>query len=149
MFNVLPKSLRTGVVTTAYPKTRVEPSARVRGRPEIDWSNWKDARPAAAICPTGAISFEDTSRERTATLDLGKCIFCGLCADVDKAIRMTNVCECAVRSRPDLITTARYALTRDGTHERMLGGPSGGRPVIGAGFEAVGEEIKVRASELL
>ena len=152
MFNVLPKSLRTGVVTTAYPKTRVELSARVRGRPEIDWSNWKDARPAAAICPTGAISFEDTSRERTATLDLGKCIFCGLCADVDKAIRMTNVCECAVRHRAALVTSARYSLTSDGAQERLLSAPAPAPPLSrnpDAALAAVGEQLKARVHRTL
>src|SRR5882724_7370629 len=120
MFNVLPKSLRIGVVTTAYPEAPAELSARARGRPQIDWSNWKDARPAAAICPTGAISYEDANRERTAILDLGKCIFCGLCADVDKAIRMTNLCECAARGRAALVTSARYTLNAAGTHEGLL-----------------------------
>ena len=99
MFDILRKSLRTGVVTTRYPGAPPEISTRARGRPQIDWANWKDARPGARICPTGAISFEDANGQRTARLDLGKCIFCGLCADVYKAIRMTNVCECAVRRR--------------------------------------------------
>ena len=149
MFDVLRKSFSTGVVTTAYPKTPAEISSHARGRPEIDWADWKDVRPAAAICPTGAISYEDSNGERTATLDLGKCIFCGLCADVDKAIRMTNICEYAARSRPDLVTTARYSLNRDGSHQRILADPSAGRAAIGAGFEAVGQEVKARASKLL
>src|SRR5947199_3778596 len=110
MFGILRKSLRTGVVTTNYPKTPPEISSNARGRPEIHWQNWKDARPATAICPTGAIAYEDMNGERTATLDLGKCIFCGLCADVDKAIRMTNFCECAARNRADLVTSGTYGL---------------------------------------
>jgi len=120
MFNILRKSLSTGTVTTSYPETPPELSTRARGRPEIDWANWKDARPAARICPTGAISCEDTNDRRSARLDLGKCIFCGLCADVDKAIRMTNVCECAVRSRSALVTGAAYSLKSDGTHDRLV-----------------------------
>jgi len=149
MFEILRKSFSTGIVTTAYPKSLPDISSHARGRPEIDWTDWKDARPAAAICPTGAIACKDSNGERTATLDLGKCIFCGLCADVDKAIHMTNICECASRSRHDLITSARYSLKSDGAHERMLGGPSAERPAIGAGFEAVGQQIKARASKLL
>src|SRR6266404_2373279 len=120
MFNILRKSLSTGVVTTSYPETPPEVSARARGRPEIDWANWKDARPAAKICPTGAISCEDKNDRRSTGLDLGKCIFCGLCADVDKAIRMTNVFECAVRSRSALVTGAAYKLKSDGTHDRLV-----------------------------
>ena len=69
MFDVLRKSLKTGVVTTRYPAAPPEISARARGRPEIDWANWKDARPSAGICPTGAISYEDANGRRTARLD--------------------------------------------------------------------------------
>ena len=101
MFEILRQSLKTGVVTTSYPQTPAEVSRRARGKPEIDWTNWKDARPAAAICPTGAIAYQDVSGQRIARLDLAKCIFCGLCADADPAIRMTNVCECAARLRDE------------------------------------------------
>src|SRR2546425_8570440 len=114
MFETLRQSLKTGVVTTSYPETPPEVSTRARGKPEIDWANWKDARPAAAICPTGAIEFLDEQTTRTATLDLGKCIFCGLCADVDKSIRMTNQCELAARRRASLQFTAKYHLAPDG-----------------------------------
>ena len=123
MFEILRKSLSTGVVTTSYPDTPAEVSNRARGRPEIDWPNWKDARPATAICPTGAIRYEDHNGQRTAKLDLAKCIFCGLCADVDKAIRMTNDCECAARQRDDLVTSATYSLKSDGTHRDLVGSP--------------------------
>src|SRR5437016_10027920 len=113
MFETLRQSLKTGVVTTSYPRTPPEVSSRARGKPEIDWANWKDARPAAAICPTGAISYEDAKSQRVVRLDLGKCIFCGLCADVDPVIRMTNVCECSERRIYDMITCAGYRLKPD------------------------------------
>src|SRR5438477_6392318 len=75
MFETLRQSLKIGVVTTSYPQTPPEVSSRARGKPEIDWANWKDARPAATICPTAAIEFLDRDAKRTAALDLGKCIF--------------------------------------------------------------------------
>src|SRR5438128_279654 len=103
MFNILRKSLSTGVVTTAYPDAGPEVSTRARGRPEIDWANWKDARPGAKVCPTGAISYEDKEGQRLARLDLAKCTFCGLCAEVDQNIRMTNFCECAASRREALV----------------------------------------------
>ena len=120
MFEILRKSLVTGVVTTRYPANAAEVSSQARGKPEIDFANWKDARPAAAICPTGAIACRDESGERLATLDLGKCIFCGLCAEADPAIRMTNQCELAARKKEALISSVRYKLTADGMHERVL-----------------------------
>ena len=119
MFETLRQSLKIGVVTTRYPKTPPEVSSRARGKPEIDWANWKDARPAAKICPTGAIVYQDENDWRVAQLDLGKCIFCGLCADVDPAIRMTNVCELAASRKDDLKTTAKYELNPDGTHRTL------------------------------
>ena len=123
MFNVLPQSLKTGVVTSSYPATPPEVSPLARGRPEIDWAAWKDARPAAAVCPTGAIAYQDGNGARRVQLDLAKCIFCGLCAEVDPAIRMTNACECAASRRADLVTAADYRLNSDGSHAGLTSGP--------------------------
>src|SRR5690242_3552697 len=110
MFEILRQSLKTGSATVTYPPAPAELSSRARGKPAIDWANWKDARPAAAVCPTAAISFEDKDGRRVARLDLAQCIFCGLCAEAEPAIRMTNLCECAVGRRDDLVTAATYAL---------------------------------------
>jgi Ni,Fe-hydrogenase III small subunit/formate hydrogenlyase subunit 6/NADH:ubiquinone oxidoreductase subunit I len=124
MFEILRKSLKTGIITSDYPISAPGVSPRVRGKPEIDWPNWSDARPASAVCPTGAISYDDKDNQRVTTLDLSKCIFCGLCAEVDKAIRITNVCECSARQRQDLVATATYSLKADGSHERLLSLPN-------------------------
>jgi Ni,Fe-hydrogenase III small subunit/formate hydrogenlyase subunit 6/NADH:ubiquinone oxidoreductase subunit I len=124
MFEILRKSLKTGVITSDYPMTAPEVSPRARGKPEIDWANWSDARPASAVCPTAALSFNDKDNQRLTTLDLSKCIFCGLCAEVEKAIRMTNICECSARQRQDLVTTATYSLKTDGSHKQLLSPPN-------------------------
>ena len=155
MFETLRQSLKTGVVTTSYPETPSEISSRARGKPEIVWTNWKDARPATAICPTGAISYQDLSGQRIARLDLAKCIFCGLCADVDPAIRMTNVCECAKRLRDDLVTSAAYSLNTDGTHDQLVSPPSVTKPRPGElspsqrqSLEGIGRQIQERSEQL-
>ena len=155
MFEILRQSLKTGVVTTTYPQTPPEISSRARGKPEIDWTNWKDARPAAAICPTGAIDCQDVGDQRIARLDLAKCIFCGLCADADPAIRMTNVCECAARLRDDLVTSATYSLKADGTHDRLVSPPSATKPRPGEfsadqhkSLEGIGRQIQERSGRL-
>jgi len=155
MLGILGKSLSTGIVTTSYPATPAEVSNRGRGVPEIDWANWKDARPASAICPTGAINYEDHAGQRLARLDLAKCTFCGACAEVDKNIRMTTVCECAARRREDLLATAGYSLKHDGTHDRMVAPPSsvtrskGAPPLVpDASMEVFGSQIKQQADRI-
>src|SRR5262245_37695528 len=148
MFKILGKSLTTGVVTTKYPEAPPEVSSRARGRPEIDWLRWADARPAAAVCPTGAISFEDGNGERTSRLDLGSCIFCGLCAEADTTIRMTSVCEGASRGRSDLVTSAVYRLTADGTHNRMITPPKRSEPQVSGSLEELGLEIQRRSRKM-
>lgn len=153
MFGILGKSLSTGVVTTTYPATPPEISGRARGRPEIDWANWRDARPAAAICPTGAISHQDANGRRVAKLDLASCIFCGLCAEADKAIRMTNVCECAARCREELAFVANYSLNPDGSHERTISLPAPRRSIASTlqknePLETIGRQIKERTDKI-
>jgi Ni,Fe-hydrogenase III small subunit/formate hydrogenlyase subunit 6/NADH:ubiquinone oxidoreductase subunit I len=123
MFEILRKIIRTGVVTTRYPDAPAELASEARGRPAIDFAAWRDARPAAEICPTGAISCQDRNETRLVNFDLGKCTFCGLCADVDSAIHMTSECELAVTRRRDLRCQAHYQLKEDGTHQRLTQSP--------------------------
>jgi Ni,Fe-hydrogenase III small subunit/formate hydrogenlyase subunit 6/NADH:ubiquinone oxidoreductase subunit I len=124
MFEILTNSLKTGIATTSYPDTPPDVSGNARGKPEIDWANWKDARPAAAACPTAAIEFHDDKDVRTASLDLAKCVFCGLCAEADPAIRMTSRCELAARGRSELRSQARYRLDSGGAHRQLLESPA-------------------------
>jgi Ni,Fe-hydrogenase III small subunit/formate hydrogenlyase subunit 6/NADH:ubiquinone oxidoreductase subunit I len=155
MFETIRQSLKTGVVTTSYPDTPAEVSGRARGKPVIDWDKWKDARPATGICPTEAISYQDVNGQRVAWLDLAKCIFCGLCADVDPAIRMTNVCECAACRRDDLLTSASYTLKPDGSHDRIVLPASVTKSGQGElstaqrkSIDAIGLQIKERAARI-
>jgi Ni,Fe-hydrogenase III small subunit/NAD-dependent dihydropyrimidine dehydrogenase PreA subunit len=120
MFEILRKSLATGIVTTRYPATAPAVASQARGRPVIDFDKWRDARPAAEVCPTGAIAFREENGTRHVLLDLAKCTFCGLCAEADPAIRLTNQCELASRTRTGLQSQAHYELAADGTHARLL-----------------------------
>ncbi len=158
MFEVLRKSLATGVVTAPYPPPAAEVSTWGRGRPEIDFAAWKDARAAVAACPTGALAHEEREGTRSVALDLGKCTFCGLCADADHTIRMTNLRELAVRRKTDLTSLAKYQLAPDGSHQECLEFSAGKAGAGGAGrvvpeapgaaqqgresFEALGAELK-------
>ncbi len=157
MFDILRKSLGTGVVTTSYPQTPAEVSSDARGRPQIDLANWKDARVAAAACATGALVWADRNGKRKVTLDLGKCTFCGVCAEVDPGIRLTSFCELAARRRADLITSVEYALNADGTQSRLQanGTPSSTAagaapsPHADAAIEALGADLKDRIHKAL
>jgi Ni,Fe-hydrogenase III small subunit len=118
MFKILQKAAGVGVATVQYPRARAEVSAYWRGRPEFDFGAWRDARPAAERCPTGAISLRDEAGMRDVTVDLGLCTFCGECEG--ESVRMTRDFECATRDRAALVTKARYMLNADGAHKQLI-----------------------------
>jgi Ni,Fe-hydrogenase III small subunit/formate hydrogenlyase subunit 6/NADH:ubiquinone oxidoreductase subunit I len=129
MFKILQQTLATGIATVAYPDVPAVVSAQFRGRPEFDFATWRDARPAAEVCPTGAIMVGQADPEgtppannRRVTVDYGLCVFCGLCGDVspDGAVRVTTDFELATHSRASLILTADYTLNPDGTHRQLV-----------------------------
>src|SRR6266852_5886266 len=102
MFKIIQKTIHTGIVTKAYPAELANISEHFRGRPHFDFEKWTDARPAAEVCPTGAISLRDSNDSREVTVDYGLCVFCGLCAEAssDKAVRMTQEFELATKEPP-------------------------------------------------
>src|SRR5712671_5039777 len=121
MFKIIQKTIRTGIVTKAYPAEPAHVSEHFRGRPHFDFEKWTDARPAAEVCPTGAISLRDSNDSREVTVDYGLCVFCGLCAEAssDKAVRITQEFELATKNRLNLILTAEYTLNADRTHRGL------------------------------
>jgi Ni,Fe-hydrogenase III small subunit/formate hydrogenlyase subunit 6/NADH:ubiquinone oxidoreductase subunit I len=136
MFDILRQSLRTGIVTTRFPESPPAVSPGARCNLEIDFPAWRDARPAAAVCPTGAIAFADNAGVRAVEVDLGKCVFCGLCAEVEPAIRLTNHCTLAVTAREKLKSTARYRLTGDGQGELISATPAAAMAEVGGRLKA-------------
>ena len=156
MFEILRKSLGTGIVTTAFPRDTDTEHARLRrGRPEIDFKQWKDARPAAAACPTHAIDYSDSGNLRQVRLDLGKCTFCGLCAEADETIRMTGETELFASRRQDLISTSCYTLALDGTQLSYVAQPANGSktsPELSStpcSIEKLGSELKHHIHKVL
>src|ERR1039458_5588532 len=118
MFKILQKSLSVGSATVDYPRIAPHLAEQFRGCPQFDFAAWRDARPAADACPTGAIAVHDRDGARQVTVDYGRCIFCGECeaASVDGAVRMARQFELAATDRRDLVLTAEYTLHPDGTH---------------------------------
>jgi Ni,Fe-hydrogenase III small subunit/Pyruvate/2-oxoacid:ferredoxin oxidoreductase delta subunit len=101
MFKVISNRLEQGYRTSAYPKEPVELYSRFRGLPQIN----SQCDPAvisqcAALCPQEAILVEEKK------IDLGRCTFCGQCAQVGDGafVRFTQNFEMGAARREDLIT---------------------------------------------
>ncbi len=146
MFEILRKSLRTGIVTA---REGAPMSQHARGAPGFNWPGWKDARPAAGACPTGALSFSDGGGHRSVVFDLGRCNFCGLCADADASIRMTHGWAYATRDRHALRVSAEYDLDADGGQCGCARAPEAADARgATATSDALGEAIRKRAHRL-
>ena len=116
MFKILRKTVQTGLVTIGYPGAPARLPEHFRGAPRFDFSNWRDARPAAMACPTGAIAIQESGDSRHITVDYGLCIYCGECASGDPtgAVQMTRQFELAALDRRNLVITAEYAVNSEG-----------------------------------
>jgi Ni,Fe-hydrogenase III small subunit/formate hydrogenlyase subunit 6/NADH:ubiquinone oxidoreductase subunit I len=122
MFKILQKTLATGIATVEYPAQQAVISPNFRGRPAFDFPTWSDARPAAAVCPTGAIALAESNGKRRVTVDYGRCTYCGQCAEVsaDGAVRITGEFEMAARKRASLVVSAEYTVQENGTHGQWI-----------------------------
>jgi Ni,Fe-hydrogenase III small subunit/formate hydrogenlyase subunit 6/NADH:ubiquinone oxidoreductase subunit I len=152
MFNILQKSFSIGSATADYPNIPPRLAEQFRGCPEFDFDAWSDARPAAEVCPTGAIALHDGDSLRDVTVDYGRCIFCGECAEAsaDGAVRITRNFELAVTDRRDLVLTAEYTLHPDGSHAELQStnsGPSAeipARRIAAAIHHLLGRSLSIR-----
>jgi Ni,Fe-hydrogenase III small subunit/formate hydrogenlyase subunit 6/NADH:ubiquinone oxidoreductase subunit I len=121
MFKILRKTAQTGLVTIGYPAAPAPMSQRFRGAPRFDFPNWRDARPAAEVCPTEAISIRESGDTRQVTVDYGLCIYCGQCAEADPsgAVQITTEFELAALDRRDLVVTAEYVVNAEGIQSEL------------------------------
>ena len=103
MLTAILKSLRTGVVTIRYPKDPAHPPERFRGAPLVRPGSSLSQLPPASVCPSGAIT-APAGQSRYA-IDVGRCIFCGRCAEssLDGAIELGRQVELASRQRERLV----------------------------------------------
>ena len=75
MIEWIARGLRTGIVTSRYPKRPEQPPAGFRGRIDVLQPEHGTVS-LEGICPTGAIRVAGDGR---VSLDRGRCILCGLC----------------------------------------------------------------------
>ena len=102
MLTALLRSLRTGVVTIRYPEQPATPPGRFRGAPLVRPGTAFRALPPPSACPTGAIA--GGTAERRYTIDLGRCVFCGRCAErAPDAIELGREVELSSRRRESLV----------------------------------------------
>jgi len=150
MFKIIQKLITSGIVTTSYPDKPAQISEHFRGRPSFDFQKWQDARPAADVCPTGAISLHDAGNSRKVTVDYGLCVYCGLCseASADKAVQITKEFELATATRGSLVLTAEYALNNDGTHRRLESVRRGSGDAQG-NIDTIGQKARERIWKVL
>ncbi|MGI8824962.1 MAG: hypothetical protein ACR2JC_04820 [Chloroflexota bacterium] len=115
MFGWIGKGLRTGVLTTRYPRG----AAHFQGWtvPGIDVALLRpeDCSLLARVCPTGALSCTVSSEAQELVLDYGRCISCGFCARVlPGTVVMTSEIDLSARDLADLRTTYLLPGTRNG-----------------------------------
>ncbi|PYX56323.1 MAG: hydrogenase [Acidobacteria bacterium] len=124
MFKIIQKTIRTGIVTKAYPAELAHISEHFRGRPSND--------------------------SREVTVDYGLCVFCGLCAEAssDKAVRITQEFELATKNRRNLVLTAEYTLNADRTH-RQLGTVRRGSGSVETDAKIVGQKARETIHKVL
>jgi Ni,Fe-hydrogenase III small subunit/formate hydrogenlyase subunit 6/NADH:ubiquinone oxidoreductase subunit I len=152
MFKILQKTFSVGTATANYPRIAPHLAEQFRGCPEFDFVAWSDARPAVDACPTGAIAVCDHDGIRQVTVDYGRCIFCGECAEAssDGAVRMTQQFEFVATDRRDLVLTAAYALHPDGSHAALQSATSGpsaeelGKRIEAAIHNLLGRSLSIR-----
>ena len=84
MLKVIKNRIEQGCKTTKYPKEPINLYKRYRGLPRINGAcDPEIVRLCAAVCPQDAILVAEKK------IDLGKCTFCGRCADVAEGAFVT------------------------------------------------------------
>jgi Ni,Fe-hydrogenase III small subunit/ferredoxin len=102
MLEWIPRGLRIGRVTTAYPRAPETAPDGFRGQVEVILSDGADHE-LEAVCPTAAIRV----RDRRVSVDRGRCILCGACVAAAPArFRFVPTYETASRRRGALVAGA-------------------------------------------
>ncbi len=100
MIEWIARGLRTGIVTTRYPKRPEHPPVGFRGRVDL-LEPEHGSTELEALCPTGAIRVATDGR---VSLDRGRCILCGLCVAADpERFAFGPGYETAARQRASLV----------------------------------------------
>jgi len=112
------KNLLKRPFTKKYPKEKVKPPERYRGKLTVKWKKCVACGLCKMICPADAITLgmkveKIKSGKLThqkilhpiKSIDMGRCVSCGLCVEIcpPKIIFFTNKFEMASKSKRDLL----------------------------------------------
>ena len=129
--------------TVGFPAQPPVLPARFRGRPELHPERCADGCAAClAVCPTQALSLAPLR------LDLGRCTFCGRCAEAcpSGAVLFTREYALAARSREDLLLEGqamRLAEALDARGQKLFGRSLKLRQVSAGGCNACEADVNV------
>ncbi len=114
MFKLLREIVKTGDVTTRYPKKPFPISPNFRGRVEYDPLRCMACAACTIACPANALSMvtDPAAGKRTWMFNYGRCVVCARCEEVcpTEAIVLSGQFELAVRAKSDLMVTAEFSL---------------------------------------
>lgn len=112
------KNLLKKPFTKKYPKEKVKPPARYRGKLTVKWKDCVACGLCRMICPADAIILGKKIEEIKSgkiiykkilhpikSINMGRCVFCGLCVEICpvKIISFTKEFELASKSKKDLL----------------------------------------------
>ncbi|HVI76297.1 MAG TPA: 4Fe-4S dicluster domain-containing protein [Anaeromyxobacteraceae bacterium] len=119
MIEILKARLRLGRQTVAWPDGPARFPERFRGRPVVDAARCTpECTACLEACATGAIA---SPGQAGMALDLGRCLFCGECADACPAgaLTFTRDFRLAARTRQELVVTGDEAKLARALDDRM------------------------------
>lgn len=102
MLKIIKTRLHQGYRTSKYPETPVTLHKNFKGLPKVNTKCSDEiAQRCADMCPQQAIDAKNR------LIDLGKCVFCGLCETISAGefVRFTNEFAMAATRREDLLTS--------------------------------------------
>ena len=112
------KNLMKKPFTKKYPKEKVKPQERYRGKLSVKWGECVACGLCRMICPSDAITLGMKVEEIKSgkitykkilhpikSIDMGRCVSCGLCVEICpvQIISFTNEFELANKSRKSLL----------------------------------------------